>query len=72
MSRPRIWPSTGSLRNLYWTDKGMKHIEMSRTDGSFRRILVWKKCSPGAIVVDPINGFVFASSLFDVERGLTP
>ena len=43
--------------NLYWTDKGMDRIEMSRLDGSSRLILISEGLQePRAIVVDPFEG----------------
>jgi len=44
-------------RNLYWTDKGMDRIELSRLNGSSRRILISEGLQePRAIVVDPFEG----------------
>jgi len=44
-------------RNLYWTDKGMDRIEMSRLNGSSRRTLIVDGLQePRAIVVDPFEG----------------
>jgi len=44
-------------RNLYWTDKGMDRIEVSRLNGSSRHILISEGLQePRAIVVDPFEG----------------
>jgi len=44
-------------RNLYWTDKGTNRIEMSRLNGSSRRVLISDGLQePRAIVLDPFEG----------------
>ena len=44
-------------RNLYWTDRGLDRIEMSRLDGSSRHIIISEGLQkPRAIVVDPFEG----------------
>lgn len=44
-------------RNLYWTDAGMDKIEVSRLNGSSRRVLISAGLDePRAIAVDPNNG----------------
>lgn len=46
-------------RNLYWTDKVTDRIEMSRLNGSSRRILISDGLQePRAIVLDPFEGSV--------------
>ena len=46
-------------RNLYWTDTGSNRIEVSRLDGSARKVLVSDGLDqPRAIVLDPVNGLV--------------
>ena len=43
--------------NLYWSDEGTSRIEMSRLDGSSRKVLLWKDVmSPRSIALDPVNG----------------
>lgn len=45
--------------NIYWVDTGTKRIEVARTDGSSRKVLVWKDLRhPRALAVDPPNGYV--------------
>lgn len=44
--------------NLYWADIGTKRIEMSRMDGSSRRVLLWKDINPRSIALDPPRGSV--------------
>lgn len=47
-------------RNLYWCDKGKDTIEVSRLNGTFRRVLVRTGLEePRAIVVDPYDGFMY-------------
>jgi hypothetical protein len=44
-------------RLLYWTDVTHKRIEVSRLDGSFRKIIIDKNLEkPRAIVLDPQQG----------------
>ena len=44
-------------RNLYWTDTGMDRIEVSRLNGSSRKVLISEGLrEPRAIVVDPGKG----------------
>ena len=43
-------------RNLYWVDQTAQRIEMSRLDGSARRVLLWKNIEPKAIALDPAKG----------------
>jgi len=45
-------------RNLYWADSGTQRVEMSRIDGSSRRVIVWRNVQPRSLVVDPTHGFV--------------
>ena len=43
--------------NIYWADSGTSKIEMSRLNGSHRKVLVWKDIqSPRAIALDPPKG----------------
>lgn len=42
--------------NLYWADTGTGRIEMSRMDGSSRRVLLWKDVQPRALALDPPKG----------------
>lgn len=45
--------------NLYWTDKKRGLIEVSRLDGSFRRVISSQIFKPSIIAVDPILGIIF-------------
>lgn len=43
--------------NIYWTDMGTKRIEVAKTDGNYRRAIIWTKLQePRSIAVDPIEG----------------
>lgn len=60
--------------NLYWTDSELKRIEVSRLDGTFRRVLFHdSKKIPHSLAVDPISGFLFWSDFLSngkIERSL--
>ena len=44
-------------RNLYWTDTGTDRIEVSRLDGSFRKIVISEDLDePRAITLHPSLG----------------
>ena len=44
-------------KNVYWIDAGTDRIEVARTDGSSRRVLVWRNLyDPRALAVDPGSG----------------
>ena len=44
-------------RNLYWTDTGTDRIEVSRLNGSSRKVLIDENLDePRAIVLDPTHG----------------
>ena len=44
-------------RNLYWCDKGLDTIEVSRLDGKYRHVLVRQGLQePRAITLDPHRG----------------
>jgi low density lipoprotein receptor-related protein 5/6 len=44
-------------QNLYWADFGTERIEMSRLDGSSRKVLVWNDVhDPKSIAIDPAHG----------------
>lgn len=44
-------------RNLYWTSTTYETIEVSRLDGSFRRVLINSNLNlPRDIIVDPVAG----------------
>lgn len=46
-------------RNLYWTDAGTDRIQISRLDGSSRRVIIADELQePRAIVLDPTAGLV--------------
>ena len=43
--------------NLYWTDTGLDRIEVSRLDGTHRKILISDGLEePRAIVLHPVKG----------------
>lgn len=47
-------------KNLYWCDKGLDTIEVSRLDGRYRKVLIKKELQePRAIVVDPFDKHVY-------------
>lgn len=47
-------------RNLYWTDTGTDRIEVTRLNGTMRKILISEDLDePRAIVLDPVSGWVF-------------
>lgn len=55
-------------RVLYWTDSVAKTIERADLDGSNRgTFLTVGSSTPGALVVDPINGFVFWTDVDTAE-----
>ena len=44
-------------RNLYWTDTGTDRIEVSRLNGSFRKVVISEYLDePRAIALDPSKG----------------
>jgi integrin beta 2 len=44
-------------RNLYWCDKGLDTIEVSKLDGRYRKVLINTGLQePRAITLDPRNG----------------
>jgi integrin beta 2 len=46
-------------KNLYWCDKGLDTIEVSRLNGSYKKVIINNKEmleEPRAIVLDPSNG----------------
>ena len=44
-------------RNLYWTDTGTDSIEVSRLNGSSRKVIISENLDePRAITLDPTNG----------------
>ncbi|XP_015785497.1 low-density lipoprotein receptor-related protein 1B [Tetranychus urticae] len=47
-------------KNLYWSDKGRRTIEVSKLDGSFRKILLKDDLQlPRAIALDPSEGYMY-------------
>ncbi|XP_053679237.1 low-density lipoprotein receptor-related protein 1 [Anopheles nili] len=47
-------------RNLYWCDKGLDTIEVSKLDGRYRRVLISKELQkPRAIALDPFRGNMY-------------
>lgn len=41
---------------LYWVDEGTKRIEVCKSDGSMRTVLIWDQIDkPRDIVVDPLG-----------------
>jgi low density lipoprotein receptor-related protein 5/6 len=54
--------------NIYWTDTGLNRIEVSRCDGSSRRVLIWKDLNnPASIAIDPASGSIYWSTWSDVS-----
>ena len=44
-------------RNLYWTDTGTDRIEVSRLNGTSRKVLIAEGLhEPRAIILDPMDG----------------
>ncbi|CRL03072.1 CLUMA_CG016407, isoform A [Clunio marinus] len=46
-------------QNIYWTDQKRGLIEVSRHDGSFRRVISSELFKPSLIAVDPLLGILF-------------
>lgn len=47
-------------KNVYWVDAGLETIEVARTNGSHRRVLISDSLShPRAIAVHPWQGYIF-------------
>lgn len=43
--------------NLYWCDSGTKRIEVSRLDGTMRKVLLWNDIRyPKNLLLDPKRG----------------
>ena len=50
-------------KNIYWTDSGSQRIEMSRCDGTHRKVLIWENLhSPMSIALDTEKGTMYWSS----------
>ena len=49
--------------NLYWTDRLSGRIEVSKLDGSYRRVLYTGLHKPTLIEVNPLLGYVCLSSM---------
>ena len=48
-------------RKLYWTDSGVKRIEVSDVDGRMRKVLFWERLDqPRAIALYPQRGYVYS------------
>lgn len=44
-------------KKLYWVDSETNRIEVSNTDGNYRKVLYWDDLDqPRAIALDPLNG----------------
>ncbi|XP_071941661.1 low-density lipoprotein receptor-related protein 1-like isoform X2 [Antedon mediterranea] len=55
-------------RNLYWCDKGLDVIEVSKLDGRYRKTLISEDLDePRAIIVNPMKG-----EMFWTDWGLNP
>nr|CAD7434757.1 unnamed protein product [Timema monikensis] len=53
-------------RNLYWCDKGLDTIEVSKLDGRFRKVLIKTGLEePRAITLDPRQGYMYWSDWGD-------
>jgi DNA-binding beta-propeller fold protein YncE len=60
-------------KNLYWTDSGLDRIEVSRLDGTNRKLLVSEGLvNPRGISVDPIRGSVFISTVSGYRVDFAP
>lgn len=47
-------------RNLYWCDKGLDTIEVSKLDGRYRRVIIKEHLNePRAIVLDPFKKYMY-------------
>lgn len=46
-------------QNIYWTDQKRGLIEVSRTNGAFRRVVSSQLSKPSLIAVDPLLGVLF-------------
>ncbi len=47
-------------KNLYWCDKGLDTIEVSRLDGKYRKILIKQNLQePRAIALDPFERYIY-------------
>lgn len=47
-------------KNLYWCDKGLDTIEVSKFDGKYRKLLITKNLQePRAVAVDPYEGYLY-------------
>jgi len=59
-------------RNLYWCDKGLNTIEVSKLDGRFRKVLINEGLQePRAIALDPRYGYVDIFSFCDFRAAPT-
>ena len=57
LGRPEGLAIDWLTEKLYWTDQDLKQICVSRTDGKFRKALIWSNLdNPRAIGVDPKAG----------------
>ena len=55
--------------NIYWTDPRLHVIEVSRLNGTHRKVLVYTGTDkPIFIAVDPIHGLMFWNEGGDVKR----
>ena len=55
--------------NLYWADTEANRIEVSRLDGSHRKVLIWKDLdNPRSIALTPSEGLMFWSDWAAVQR----
>ncbi|XP_067627209.1 prolow-density lipoprotein receptor-related protein 1 isoform X1 [Eurosta solidaginis] len=53
-------------KNLYWCDKGLDTIEVSKLDGKYRRVLINENLrEPRGIALDPFNRHIFWSDWGD-------
>lgn len=57
LNNPEAMAVDWMARNLYWADEGTRRIEMSRLDGSARKVLLWQDIhQPRSIALDPAHG----------------
>jgi len=55
--------------NMYWADTGTNRIEMTRMDGTSRKVLIWKDIdNPRAITLDPPQGHIYWTAWGSVAK----
>lgn len=55
--------------NIYWTDPRLHVIEVSRLNGSYRKVLMHTgDDKPISVAVDPVHGLMFWSEIGETKR----